>query len=73
MVGMEGSSSLHKKVFSSRASKYGGSISEIQCFMNSDGKCQFVQTANVYSNRAFSLGKTVLLLLLHSSSVVLAL
>lgn len=55
-----------ERVFSYRASKYGGSVPEIQCFMNSDGKCYDVQTTNIYSERAFSFGKTILLLLLLS-------
>lgn len=53
-----------ERVFSYRASKYGGSVPELQCHMDSDGICSFVQTANVESQRAFSAGKTILLLLL---------
>lgn len=53
-----------ERVFSYRASKYGGSIPELQCYMDSDGICSYVQTANVESHRAFSAGKTILLLLL---------
>lgn len=55
-----------ERVFSYRASKYGGSVPELQCHMDADGICSFVQTANVDSRRAFSAGKTILLLLILS-------
>lgn len=55
-----------ERVFSYRASKYGGSVPELQCFMDSDGICSYVQPVNVDSRRAFSAGRTILLLLLLS-------
>ena len=53
-----------ERVFSYRASKYGGSVPELQCYMDADGYCYKTETANIRSARAFSAGKTILLLIL---------
>ena len=55
-----------ERVFSYRASKFGGSIPEMQCYMDADGRCKLIKTANIKSERAFSAGKTILLLLILS-------
>lgn len=55
-----------ERVFSYRASKFGGSVPELQCYMNADGRCYRIATANMTSDRAFSAGKTILLLLVLS-------
>jgi hypothetical protein len=55
-----------ERVFSYRASKYGGSVPELQCYMDADGKCYSTKTANIMSKRAFSFGKTILLLIILS-------
>ena len=55
-----------ERVFSYRASKYGGSVPELQCYMDADGRCYMIDTANIRSERAFSFGKTILLLLVLS-------
>lgn len=55
-----------ERVFSYRASKFGGSVPELQCYMNANGRCYRIATANTTSDRAFSAGKTILLLLILS-------
>ena len=62
-----------ERVFSYRASKFGGSVPELQCYMNSDGVCYKTETANIRSDRAFSAGKTILLLLILSGLGIIAL
>ena len=62
-----------ERVFSYRASKFGGSVPELQCYMDSDGICYKTETANIQSDRAFSAGKTILLMLILSGLGIIAL
>lgn len=52
------------RVFDYRASKYGSSLPELQCYMGPDDLCYRYETVNMESKRAFSAGKTILLLIL---------
>ena len=61
------------RVFSYRASKFGGSVPELQCYVDSDDLCYKIETANTHSDRAFSAGKTILLLLILSGLGIIAL
>lgn len=61
-----------ERVFSYRASKFGGSVPELQCYMDSNGVCYKTETANIRSDRAFSAGKTILLLLILSGLGIIA-
>ena len=51
------------RAFSYRPSKFGASVPELQCFMDKNGFCYDVVTANTQS-RAISTGKTIGLILL---------
>lgn len=51
------------RVFDYRASKFGGTLPELQCFMDADDVCYRYEMANMESKKAFSAGKTILLLI----------
>ena len=52
------------RVFNYRASKFGGTLPELQCFMDADDVCYKYEMANMESKKVFSFGKTLLLLIL---------
>lgn len=52
------------RVFDYRASKFGGTLPELQCFMDADDVCYKCEMANMQSKKVFSFGKTLLLLVL---------
>ena len=52
------------RVFDYRASKFGGTLPELQCFMDADDVCYRYEMANMQSKKVFSFGKTLLLLIL---------
>ena len=49
-----------QNVFNYPANKFGGSLPELQCYMDNDGYCYDVVTKNTQA-RATSAGKTILL------------
>jgi len=52
-----------QNVFKYEANKFGGSLPELQCYMNNDGYCYDVVTKNTQT-RATSAGKTIILVFL---------
>lgn len=52
------------KVFDYQASKFGGTLPELQCFMDADDVCYRYEMVNMQSKKVFSFGKTLLLLIL---------
>ena len=52
------------RVFDYSASKFGGTLPELQCFMDADDVCYKCELANMQSSRVFSAGKTILLIIL---------
>lgn len=51
------------RVFDYRASKFGGTLPELQCYMDADDVCYKYEMANMQSKKVFSAGKTILLLI----------
>lgn len=51
------------RVFDYRASKFGGTLPELQCFMDADDVCYRYELVNMKSKKVFSAGKTILLLI----------
>ena len=52
------------RVFDYRASKFGGSLPELQCFMDTDDICYRYELVNMKSKKVFSAGRTILLLII---------
>ena len=51
------------RVFDYRASKFGGTLPELQCFMDADDVCYRYDLVNMRSKKVFSAGRTILLLI----------
>ena len=52
------------KVFNYPASKFGGTLPELQCYLDVEDICYRFETTNMESRKVFSFGKTLLLLIL---------
>lgn len=51
------------RVFDYRASKFGGTLPELQCFMDADDVCYRYDLVNMKSKKVFSAGRTILFLI----------
>ena len=51
------------RVFDYRASKFGGTLPELQCFMAANDTCYRYEMVNMRSKKVFSAGRTILLLI----------